>query len=154
MNKRTSISIDNTTKKMLDDLKIHPREPYKEVISDIIHQNNILKIHLLCADEVCNYDIADLKKRTLDVFKQIGFEKVPPVYGWVDGEWKLIKNESFSEALDWALEYAIDEDFIGQYREDLPMGEAITNVYCLMVQIEAPTWSLAMGVPTNRIMRR
>lgn len=130
--KRTTIQVSQDCKDALAALG-NKGDTYEDIIMDLIHQRNILMIHELCKGQ--NLDDFDLKARCESVFHIIRFESVPPFSDGVElKEW-----DSFESALNWAVEMGCDEDMIGNCRENPPMGEVVTNVYCLMNDIPSPT---------------
>lgn len=129
---KTNIQISRTTRDALADLGSKDMS-FDDIVSSLLHQRNMLLIHSLCRGQ--NLEDYDLKERCESVFRIIGFRSVPP---YSDG-YELKEWDSFESALNWAVEMGVDEDMIGNCRENPPMGEAVTNVYCLMNDIPSPT---------------
>ena len=107
-------------------------------------------IHELCRGESWGEE-TNLTEKCKEIFIKIGFIVAPPFWacGLNDDTPHWEEWESFDEALEWAIEMATDEDFVGSAvafgDRELPLGEAVTNTYCLINQIDAPTWSLSRG---------
>lgn len=135
--KKTSITLKGFTKRKLDVLG-HKGMSYDDIVNEIIHQRNILMIHSLCKGQTYEDD-DQLRRECDDVFKKIGFI-LAPQYKAENGNW--IQWESFGQCMAWAMEMATDEDLVGHNRKELSLGEIMTNVYCLMNDINAPTWSI------------
>ena len=111
---------------------------YDDIVTNLIHQRNILMIHSLCQGEVYQND-EQLEAKCSNIMMEIGFTVVPPFQDR-DGNWTEWKSPI--HCLEWAMEMALDEDLIGSTQRELPLGEIVTNVYCLMNDINAPTWSI------------
>lgn len=135
LNKKTSITLNGFTKQKLDVLG-NKGTSYNDIIDNLIHQRNILMIHSLCQGEVYEND-DQLEDKCNKVFSEIDFIFAPP---FQDRDGNLTDWKSFDHCLEWAMEMALDEDFIGQDDRKLPLGEVVTNVYCLINEISAPTW--------------
>lgn len=135
IDKKTSITLKGSTKRKLDVLG-HKGMSYDDIVNNIIHQRNILMIHSLCQGELYKDD-EQLEEKCDDVFDRIEFILAPPFQD-KNGEWT--EWESFNHCLEWAMEMALDEDFIGSTDREISLGEVVTNVYCLMNNISSPTW--------------
>lgn len=135
--KKTSITLKGLTKSKLDVLG-HKGMSYDDIVNAIIHQRNILMIHSLCKGQKFE-DYKQLENVCNDVFDKIEFVLAPPFQD-KNGEW--IEWSSFDHCLQWAMEMALDEDLIGSNDREISLGEAVTNVYCLMNDISAPTWGI------------
>lgn len=143
---KTNIQVSRATRDALASLGAKG-DSYDDIISSLLHQRNVFFIHSLCRGQYLSDGVVTLKERCIDVFRTIRFEIVPPYFdGGLNGsnEWK--EWDSFEDALEWAVEMATDEDLIGSNNDNLSMGEAVTNVYCLMNGIDAPTWSMGKGM--------
>ena len=129
---KTNIQITRATRNALADLGSKDMS-FDDIVSSLLHQRNMLMIHSLCRGQ--NLEDCDLKEKCESVFQIIGFRTVPPFSnGEGFEEW-----DSFESALNWAVEMGCDEDMIGNCRENPPLGEVVTNVYCLMNDIPSPT---------------
>ena len=130
---KTNIQINRTTRAAIAALG-GKDDTYDDIIVRLIHQRNILAIHIICKD-MEEFD----KGIVQNVFDTIGYT-VPSTFVDYDGtvkEWE-------TDPLNWAIEMAQDEDFVGAYRENVPVSETVTNIYCLLEQIDAPTWSMSV----------
>ena len=142
MKNKINIQITKDLKNNLDDLKVHSREPNGDVVRRIFHERNILWIHLKYGES--KVDMRTFKQDCLKIFDDISFKTAPSFHDFDDEGNPVIKKwDSFESCLDWAIEMGVDEDLIGNGAsvEAVPLSEAVTNVYCLMNDIPAPTWS-------------
>lgn len=144
VDKKTSISLKGITKKQLTDLG-HKGMSYDDIISDLYHQRNVFMIHSLCRGKHYDEIPSDLEEYCKGIFFQMKFQTVPPYFdGGLNGDNTWKEWDSFEECLHYACEMATDEDLVGssatQGDRKLSLGEVVTNVYCLMNNISAPTW--------------
>lgn len=131
----TTIRISRETKSRLQEMGVKD-QTYDDIIMALYHQRNILAIHEICKD------INECSKSTiLQVFDHIGYLIPNTFTNYKDGV--AFKDEWTIDPLEWAMEMANDEDFIGHNRQ-APVSEYITNIYCLLEEIPAPTWSMSL----------
>lgn len=134
----TTIRVSRETKSRLQELGVKD-QTYDDIIMALYHQRNILAIHEVCKD-MNEWD----KSTILQVFDHIGY-LIPNTFTDYNEDGEPFKNEWESKisALEWAMEMAGDEDFVGHNRKP-QTSEYITNVYCLLEEIPAPTWSMSL----------
>lgn len=138
IDKKTSITLRGTTKDRLTDLG-SKSDSYDDIVMRLFHQRNILSIHSYCGDE--KFDEEDFGAWVYNCFKDcnIPFPRMI-LDGGLNGTGELIPFTD--EHLIHCESMATDEDLIGHNRlDELTMAEAVTNAYCLMNDIPAPTWS-------------
>ena len=120
-------------------------DSFDDIVCDLIHFRNIMSIHDIVKNDMKVPAImseVDLNSVCRTVFEKINFETVPPfVDNGLNGDGSLKEWESFDQALEWAMGMAGDEDLVGANRTPTP-AELVTNVYCLMCSIPAPTWNI------------
>jgi len=151
--RKINVQLKKSTHEMLSAIG-SKGDTFDEIIRTVLHQRNILMIHHLCGDEIYSDD-NQLESKAREIFRVINFEVCPPfVDNGLNGNGDLVYPK-FDGLLEWAFEMALDEDFVGSAvpsdDRELPLAEAITNVYCLMCNIPAPTWS--MGGMLNPFVR-
>lgn len=133
---KTNIQVRRTTRNLLSSFG-NKDDTFDDIINRIIHERNILAIHDVCRDvEEFNKDAV------VSVFSTINYS-IPPTFTEYAGDGKYFDKEWDSEdqALTWAIEMAQDEDFVGSGRDSVKVAELVTNVYCLLEEISAPTWA-------------
>ena len=114
-------------------------QSFEDIIVGLYHQRNILAIHEICKG-MSEFD----KSTILQVFEYMEYE-IPSTYtDYENGNPYQCDWVTQERAIDWAMEMAQDEDFVGNCAENVPVAELITNVYCLLEQIPAPTWSMSL----------
>ena len=147
--RKINIQLRKSTHEMLSVLG-QKGDTFDGIIRDVLHQRNILLIHHLCGDEVYKDD-EQLENRCSEIFRAIGFEICPPyVDNGLNGNGELVYPK-FDGLMEWALEMCLDEDLVGSSDRKYTLAELITNVYCLMCDIPAPTWSI--GPMVNPFVR-
>ena len=134
---KTNIQVKRATRNALSNYG-GKDDTFDDIINRIIHQRNILAIHEVCRDG--DEFSKDSVKR---VFDSIGYKIAETFTEYRgDGEYYAKPWDSQDQALDWAMEMATDEDFVGSAMREVPLAEKVTNVYCLLEEISAPTWSM------------
>lgn len=133
----TTIRVSRETKSRLQELGVKG-QTYEDIIIALYHQRNILAIHEICKD------MDEWSPSTvIQVFDHIGY-LIPETFTNYNEDGEFQDNwASKEDALKWAIEMAMDEDFVGHCREP-SISEYITNVYCLLEEIPAPTWSMSL----------
>ena len=138
MERKTNIQVKKSTRDALAALGSKD-DSYDDIIRRIIHQRNILAIHEVCKD-MEDYD----KGIIMNVFDTIGYT-IPLTYtSYENGKPYKCDWVTEERAINWAMEMATDEDLVGSARESVPVSEKITNVYCLLEEIPAPTWAMSV----------
>lgn len=134
----TTIRVSRETKDKLENMG-NKGQSFDDIITSLIHQRNILAIHEICRG------MEDFDKGTvMQVFDYIEYE-IPSTCTDYDENGNPIQVEwESNKAIAWAMEMAQDEDFVGNCAENIPVAELITNVYCLLEEIPAPTWSMSL----------
>ena len=136
----TTLRVSRETKSKLERFG-RKGQSFDDIINSLIHQRNILAIHEICKDMETD---SFTKSTVMQVFDYIGYE-IPLTYTeYENGQPYKCDWVTEERAIKWAMEMARDEDFIGAYRENVPVSELITNTYCLLEEIPAPTWSMSL----------
>lgn len=131
MIKSTTIRLDGVLKDKLAEYG-GKKDSYGDIILNIIHERDILAIHDYLQDGM-DGDLRDVCKKT---FQELN---IHPKLWFISGD-KIDRFPTLDHALEWACEMANDEDLVGHNRNP-SLAEAVTNVYCLLEEIPAPTWS-------------
>ena len=138
---KTNIQVRRATRNLLSTYG-NKDDTFDDIINRIIHERNILAIHDVCRNvEEFNKDAV------LSVFSTINYS-IPATFTEYAGDGEYFDKEWDSEdqALSWAIEMAQDEDFVGSGRDTIPVAEQVTNVYCLLEEISAPTWAKGLNL--------
>lgn len=138
---KTNIQVRRATRNLLSSFG-NKDDTFDDIINRIIHERNILAIHDVCRNmEEFNKDIV------ISVFSIIKYT-IPATFTEYAGNGKYFQKpwDSEDEALNWAIEMAQDEDFVGSGRESVAVAELVTNVYCLLEEISAPTWNKGLSM--------
>lgn len=147
--RKINVQVTKSTHEMLSVLG-SKGDTFDEIIRTLLHQRNILMIHHLCGDEIYSDD-EQLESKAREIFRIINFEVCPPyVNNGLNGNGELVYPK-FDGLMEWALEMCLDEDLVGSSDRKYTLAELITNVYCLMCDIPAPTWSI--GPMVNPFVR-
>lgn len=134
----TTIRVSRETKSKLEKFG-EKNMSFDDIITSLIHQRNILAIHEICRG-MEEFD----KGTVLQVFDYIEYE-IPSTYtDYENGKPYQCEWATEDRALNWAMEMAQDEDFVGNCAENVAVAELITNVYCHLEEIPAPTWSMSL----------
>lgn len=148
----TTIRVSNETKTRLQEMGVKGQS-YDDIIMAIYHQRNILAIHEICSEMPNLEENETLSLSTVhQVFDTIGY-LIPdaPTETNLKGE-NWYNHTTYDDAQrlyrEHIIEMSMDEDIVGHdvamgYRK-LPVGEAITNVYCLFEDIPAPQWHMSV----------
>ena len=137
----TTIRVSRKTKDKLESLG-HKKDTFDSIIMSLYYEHMMTAIAQESNSLLFDPKYDDIKKTVQFIFTNIDYE-IPSTYTDADGtvkEWE-------TDPLDWAIEMARDEDFIGHNNANPPLVMIAVNVFCLLEEIPAPTWSFQRKNP-------